>query len=137
MWVENVQVGRPVKTDHSFSRNGNRLTPRECRELGLMYSGPMNGDLCYQINHRTLDGKGGMTEVPGKVVRVAKKFGDMPIMVMSKACHLNEKKPSELVAMKEEVSVFCSLVNSHIYFQIFSHFSICICSKMSLEVILL
>jgi hypothetical protein len=24
-------------------------------------------------------------------------------MVMSKACHLNEKKPSELVAMKEEV----------------------------------
>jgi len=24
-------------------------------------------------------------------------------MVMSKACHLNDKKPTELVAMKEEV----------------------------------
>ena len=63
----------------------------------------MVGDLCYQINHRTLGENDSMTEIPGKVVRIRKKFGDMPIMVMSKACHLNEKKPSELVAMKEEV----------------------------------
>jgi len=106
MWVENVTVGRPVKND--FGGKGNAaMTPRECRELGLVYQGPMNGDLCYQINHRTLDdgtGTGtGMVEVPGKIVRVQKKFGDMPIMVMSKACHLNDKKPTELVSMKEEV----------------------------------
>jgi len=103
MWVSNVKVDRPVKTDASFSNNGSKLTPRECRELGLMYSGPMIGELCYQINHRQLDENGSMTEILGKVVRVRKKFGDMPIMVMSKACHLHEKKPSELVAMKEEV----------------------------------
>jgi hypothetical protein len=46
---------------------------------------------------------GGMVEVAGKIVRIHKKFGEMPIMVMSKACHLNDKKPTELVAMKEEV----------------------------------
>lgn len=103
MWVENVKVDRPVKNDNAFSKNGNRLTPRECRELGLMYSGPMMGDLCYQLNHRQISGDNDMTEIPGKVVRLRKKFGDMPIMVMSKACHLNNKKPSELVAMKEEV----------------------------------
>lgn len=106
MWVSNVKVERPSKTDNSFSNNGSRLTPRECRELGLVYSGPMIGDLCYQINHRTIGDDNSMTEVPGKLVRIRKKFGEMPIMVMSKACHLNEKKPSELVAMKEEVGLY-------------------------------
>ena len=107
MWIENLTVGRPVKNDFGGKGNG-ALTPRECRELGLVYSGPMNGDLCYQINHRTLaledgDGSSGMVEVAGKIVRIHKKFGEMPIMVMSKACHLNDKKPTELVSMKEEV----------------------------------
>lgn len=108
MWVENLTVGRPVKNDFGGKSNG-ALTPRECRELGLVYSGPMTGDLCYQINHRTLaseDGSTGMVEVVGKIVRIQKKFGDMPIMVMSKACHLNDKNPKELVSMKEEVGYF-------------------------------
>jgi hypothetical protein len=34
-----------------------------------------------------------------------RKFGNMPIMIMSKACHLNGKTPAELVNMKEEVSI--------------------------------
>jgi DNA-directed RNA polymerase I subunit RPA2 len=114
MWVENVQVGRPVKTDHSVSSTGSRLTPRECRELGLVYSGAMNGDLCYQLNHRTVDGED-MVEIPGKIVRIQKKFGDMPIMVMTKACHLNDKKPLELVAMKEEVCIPVTVVWCYCY----------------------
>jgi DNA-directed RNA polymerase beta subunit len=116
MWVSNVKVDRPVKAD--FSNNGSQLTPRECRELGLVYSGPMMGELCYQINHRKIDENQSMTEIPGKVVRIRKKFGDMPIMVMSKACHLHNKKPSELVAMKEEVgySIVFNLVRQAIFF---------------------
>jgi len=117
MWIENVHIGRPMKLENNISSassssslsssNGLKLTPRECRELGLMYSGPMSGDFCYQINHRTIDYETNeMMEIPGKVVRLYKKFGDMPIMVMSKACHLNEKRPEQLVTMKEEHNEF-------------------------------
>lgn len=113
MWLENVKISKPVKTDRlsssylSSSRSSmmenNLLTPRECREMGLMYSGPITGDFCYQISHRTVDHNGVMTEVPGKICRMSKRFGDMPIMVMSKACHLHGSKPDQLVKMKEEV----------------------------------
>jgi DNA-directed RNA polymerase I subunit RPA2 len=104
MWVENIHIGKPLKSEMNASFQGSKLTPRECRELGLMYSGPMSGDFCYQVNHRTMDlEQNSFIEVPGKVIRIRKKFGDMPIMVMSKACHLHEKRPEQLVAMKEEV----------------------------------
>ena len=111
MWVENVKVDRPVKSDNALSNKSSRLTPRECRELSLVYSGPMNGDFCYQINHRQQSGDDDseMTEIQGKIVRIRKKFGEMPIMVMSKACHLNGTKPSELVHMKEEVGSFANM----------------------------
>ena len=118
IWLENIRITKPVKTDQyntsmlhssnssssSSSTSGNRLIPRECRELGLMYSGPITGEFCYQINHRKIDDKTGeMTEIEGKVSRMTKRFGDMPIMVMSKACHLYASKPEQLVKMKEEV----------------------------------
>ena len=107
MWLENVKVIPPSKPDGKFSFNSTKmsgiLTPRESRERNIVYSGALMGDFCYQIDQRTLNDNGTMTEVMGKVTRIPKKFGDMPIMVMSKACHLRGKKPSELVKMKEEV----------------------------------
>lgn len=101
LWIENVRIAKPVKTDQNES---SILTPRECRELGLMYSGSMTGDFCYQVNNRKLNEDGTMTEIPGQVNKISKKFGDMPIMVTSKACHLHDKTPEQLVQMKEEVS---------------------------------
>jgi len=112
-----------------------KLYPRDCRELGLMYTGPVVGDFCYQVNHRTIttttaaasssstttsdtravghahqeqmkQSDKTMEEVAGKVVRIHKKFGDMPIMVMSKGCHLRGKKPVELMRLKEEQTEF-------------------------------
>lgn len=91
-WVENVRIRAPTKPD------GRRLTPRECRELGLMYSGKMHGDFC----HRTIKHRNGLA-IPERTIKVPVQFGEMPIMVMSKACHLNGKSPSELATMREEV----------------------------------
>ena len=110
-WVEGVKVTPPMKAGSTSDGSHRRyqsssqasgfspLTPRECRELGLMYSGAMTGEFCYQLNQRDLGG----VESTGRVVRIKKKFGDMPIMVMSKACHLRGKKPKELIQMREEV----------------------------------
>ena len=93
-WVEKVSFHKPTKADAT------PLTPRECRELGLMYSGSITGTFCYRIiKHRN-----GLA-IPQRTNRMERKFGDMPIMVMSKACHLNGKTPAELVNMKEEVSI--------------------------------
>jgi len=91
-WVENVTIKAPVKA------GGGRLAPRECRELGLMYSGKIQGDFCYRIvKHRN-----GLT-IPERTIKFQSYFGDMPIMVMSKGCHLNGKSPAELATMREEV----------------------------------
>ena len=113
MWLENVKISKPMKSDRQNSsylaaKSSGRLIPRECRELGLMYSGAITGEFCYQLNHRKVDANGTMTEIAGKVVKLNKKFGEMPIMVMSKACHLNGTKPDQLVKMREEVGFIYS-----------------------------
>lgn len=98
-WVENVKIKSPTKAEATRGGMGSKLIPRESRELGLMYSGQINGDFCYQIIQR----RNGV-KIKGRIVRMQKTFGDMPIMVMSKACHLRDKTPLELVKMREEVS---------------------------------
>lgn len=98
-WVENVKVNSPIKSDGASKSS--RLAPRECRELGLMYSGKMQGDFCYQIIQR----RNGV-KIPGRITRFQSHFGDMPIMVMSKACHLRGRSPSELATMREEHNEF-------------------------------
>eukprot|EP00957_Ditylum_brightwellii_P114490 8729523-Ditylum_brightwellii.AAC.1 len=59
-----------------------RLYPRECREMGLMYSGTMIGDFCYQFVSRNKTKSGVREVVEGKVNRIPRRFGEVPIMVM-------------------------------------------------------
>ena len=112
IWIENVRISKPVMQDQTKETNYSnlssrskdiRLLPRQCRELGLMYSGPITGDFCYQVNHRKIDANGNMSEIEGNITRLHKRFGDMPIMVMSKGCNLHGSKPEQLVKMREEV----------------------------------
>jgi DNA-directed RNA polymerase beta subunit len=109
MWIENVKIGKPIRK-HSRPMSNNyhrdklnnkdilRLLPRECRERKLMYSGPINGTFCYCFIKR----RNGI-EVVGKTFRTAKHFGDMPIMVRSSGCHLENMSPRELASNCEEV----------------------------------
>ena len=106
-WVENVSVKSPIKSEATRGGLASKLTPRECRELGLMYSGQMTGDFCYL----TIQRRNGV-KIRGRTVKIQKQFGNMPIMVMSQACHLKGKTPTELVKMKEEVSL---AMTNHFY----------------------
>jgi DNA-directed RNA polymerase I subunit RPA2 len=110
MWVENVKISRPMLEEGNKNR---KLTPRMCRELGVVYSGQMTGEFCYQVIHRQRqqlspddNSKWTWTETPGKLHRFTKKFGDMPIMILSEACHLRGKSPAELAHMREEQNEF-------------------------------
>ena len=109
-WVENVKVSRPTKVQPSGrSNNSNtstramRLLPHECRELGILYGAPLIGEVCIQQTRR--DGYGNETPT-GSTIRISRNFGMLPIMVMSKACHLHGKSPSELIKCKEEQTEF-------------------------------
>jgi DNA-directed RNA polymerase I subunit RPA2 len=95
-WVEDVKVLKPTKSD---SGNSNKLLPRETRERKIMYSGQMQGKFCYRIVQR----RNGI-QIAGPATKLAKSFGNLPIMVMSKACHLEGVMPEELISLKEEVS---------------------------------
>mmetsp|Transcript_1430 Transcript_1430/g.1921 ORF Transcript_1430/g.1921 Transcript_1430/m.1921 type:complete len:1240 (+) Transcript_1430:30-3749(+) len=100
-WVENVAIKSPLKAESTRGGTGSKLTPRECRELGLMYSGLIMGDFCCQIVQR----RNGI-KIKGRIMKIKKHFGNMPIMVMSKACHLKGKTPAELANMREEQNEF-------------------------------
>lgn len=101
-WLENVKIGMPTKTTGSNS-GASKLYPRECRELGIMYSAPLSAEFCLQFSRR--DGYGGSTP-SGNVMRFTRNFGMMPIMTMSKACHLYGMNGSDLIRAKEEQTEF-------------------------------
>ena len=107
-WVEDIKVAKPVKS--SVAGRGGRLYPHECRERSLMYSGLMTGKFCY----KTIQRRNGVA-IASPPTKIAKSFGNIPIMVGSKACHLHGLMPKELVKVREEV---------RIYFVLFGHVSI-------------
>ena len=101
-WMENVRVSKPMyqnATASSLNSHSNSLLPRECRERRLMYAGTMRGMVCVT----TVQRRNGV-EFPGSTMRIPREFGDLPIMVLSKSCHLHQSTPTELVKHKEEVS---------------------------------
>jgi DNA-directed RNA polymerase I subunit RPA2 len=101
-WIENVKIGMPTKSTPGAS-GASKLYPRECRELGIMYSAPLTAEFCLQFLRR--DGYGTSTSM-GSVMRFTRNFGMMPIMTMSKACHLYGMNAAELIKVKEEQTEF-------------------------------
>jgi DNA-directed RNA polymerase beta subunit len=114
-WVEDVTIAKPMKsfstTHQTNSTNHKALFPREARERGCMYSGTMTGTFCYRIIERR-----NYTTIPNKVIRIPNKsFGDMPIMVLSQACHLHNSTPQQLTKWKEEVHILLYLLLSMLW----------------------
>jgi DNA-directed RNA polymerase I subunit RPA2 len=66
----------------------------------LSSQGLITGDFCYQATHKSL--KTGQEMKQSRVQRLHKRFGEMPIMVGSKGCHLHGLGSKELIQRKEE-----------------------------------
>ena len=124
-WIENVSIVPPMTSsrrsasstssnfmNHSIGGSTNRstarLTPRECRELKLIYAGATTCDFCFVVMHKIKDPNTGeyVTQTKGKVNRIVKSLGEIPIMTMSSKCHLRNKTRKELIRMKEEQNEF-------------------------------
>ncbi|KAK0731632.1 hypothetical protein B0H67DRAFT_479060 [Lasiosphaeris hirsuta] len=77
-----------VPPSNKFAKN-REIFPAECRERHVTYRGKLSVTLEYQINNSE----------PREFVR---ELGQMPIMVKSNRCHLENNSPALLVARKEE-----------------------------------
>ncbi|XP_057976334.1 DNA-directed RNA polymerase I subunit 2 isoform X2 [Malania oleifera] len=67
------------------------LYPFECRQAKISYTGKFLVDVCFQY-----DG--------GVIIREKLFFGQFPVMLKSKLCHLRGADPQKLISCKEESS---------------------------------
>ncbi|XP_020263709.1 DNA-directed RNA polymerase I subunit 2 isoform X2 [Asparagus officinalis] len=74
--------------DASANRN---IYPQECREARTTYKGDFSVEVFFQYND-------------GPSIRHRLSFGQLPIMLMSKRCHLRGADPSKLIYHKEEAT---------------------------------
>ncbi|XP_068648469.1 DNA-directed RNA polymerase I subunit 2 [Aristolochia californica] len=88
VWFEKAILQSPEKVDGHKSMH-RPLLPNECRQAGLTYHGKLFIHVCFQYND-------------GAVVRETFNFGNLPIMLKSKLCHLRGADSQKLVAHKEE-----------------------------------
>jgi hypothetical protein len=97
-WVEDVKIQKPTQSDRERSHQQRLLLPHECRERSMTYAGEIIGKFCYQ----TVQRRNGVA-MKGTPHRISKTFGKLPIMVGSKACHLEGMTSKQLSDKKEEV----------------------------------
>ncbi|ENH70605.1 DNA-directed RNA polymerase I subunit RPA2 [Fusarium oxysporum f. sp. cubense race 1] len=77
-----------VPPSNKMARN-RQVFPAECRERHVTYRGRLSATLEYRING-------------GDPVEFTREFGQVPVMIKSNRCHLENNSPALLVERKEE-----------------------------------
>src|SRR6202000_1583237 len=75
--------------NNKFVSKDRRIFPAECRERHWSYRGRLRASLEFQIND-------------GDWKQFDRELGNMPIMLRTNKCHLQNMTPSQLVSKKEE-----------------------------------
>ncbi|KAJ9565718.1 hypothetical protein OSB04_001684 [Centaurea solstitialis] len=91
LWFEKPELYPPQKERGTIRE---ALSPYECRQAKISYTGKFLVDVCFKYG----DGPA------GAVIREKINFGQFPIMLKSKLCHLRGADHHKLVACKEEPS---------------------------------
>ncbi|KAI3741541.1 hypothetical protein L1987_59215 [Smallanthus sonchifolius] len=84
----------PPQKERMSKQVRDALYPFECRQAKISYTGKFLVDVCFKYG----DGPG------GAVIREKFSFGQLPIMLKSKLCHLRNADHHKLVSRKEEPS---------------------------------
>lgn len=74
---------------NKFSTKNREILPAECRERHVTYRGKMSARMEYSINN-------------GDPKEFIRDLGQLPLMLMSNKCHLQNNSPAQLVQNKEE-----------------------------------
>ncbi len=93
LWIDEAEAHKPFKEGVSISVKDTRMLPTECRQRALTYAGKVMLSVAIQVGNNPVEKVS--LEVPG-----------IPVMVMSKLCHLRGMNETELVKHKENSSEF-------------------------------
>ncbi|KAK2600141.1 DNA-directed RNA polymerase I subunit RPA2 [Conoideocrella luteorostrata] len=87
--IKDVSLQKPqVPPSNKMARN-REILPAECRERHATYRGKLSATFEYSING-------------GEPVEFVRELGQVPIMIKSNRCHLENNSPAQLVQRKEE-----------------------------------
>ncbi|TGO12594.1 hypothetical protein BTUL_0085g00030 [Botrytis tulipae] len=78
-----------LPASNKFSTKNREILPAECRERHVTYRGKMSARMEYSINN-------------GDPKEFIRDLGQLPLMLMSNKCHLQNNSPAQLVQKKEE-----------------------------------
>ncbi|KAI9646357.1 DNA-directed RNA polymerase I subunit RPA2 [Ciborinia camelliae] len=78
-----------LPASNKFSTKNREILPAECRERHVTYRGKMSARMEYSINN-------------GDPKEFIRDLGQLPLMLMSSKCHLQNNSPAQLVQKKEE-----------------------------------
>ncbi|KAM0684280.1 hypothetical protein MDAP_000048 [Mitosporidium daphniae] len=90
MWIEDVQLGKPMLPEKETFSLDRGLYPSECRQRGITYEAKLMAKICFQMDD------------DGPIHFYTRHLGDFPIMVRSNRCHLEGLSPVDLIARHEE-----------------------------------
>lgn len=68
IWIENVNISKPLLSDSVKGAIVREIYPAECRERGSTYKGKIQAKVCWRVNN-------------GPVASEIKTLGHMPIMI--------------------------------------------------------
>merc|ERR1719209_71445 len=88
IWISDVTVSKPGVVPGSVGATNKDVYPTEARQRGGSYKGRITVRACYSIN--------GVTQP-----MLEKVLGNIPIMLRSLACHLNNLTPAQMVEKGE------------------------------------
>ncbi|XP_058802339.1 DNA-directed RNA polymerase I subunit RPA2 [Phymastichus coffea] len=88
LWIEDVQIYYPTVPLGSMGVKNHKIYPTECRQRAATYKGKMHAKIGWSVNGR-------------KQETLEKSLGEVPIMVKSDRCHLQNLSPAELIKVKE------------------------------------
>ncbi|PWW74321.1 DNA-directed RNA polymerase I [Tuber magnatum] len=87
--IDKIYVGKPKISERDKTTLKREIFPTECRERHITYRGKLSVKLGLKINN-------------GPWVSQDREVGNIPIMVRSNRCHLENLAPHDLVERKEE-----------------------------------
>ncbi|KAJ2007555.1 hypothetical protein GGI04_001477 [Coemansia thaxteri] len=88
-WMDTLRLEHPSLSARETKSTNRLMYPSECRQRGISYRGRLTGMLHYQVNDNP-------------VVSEERVLGQLPVMVRSNRCTLQNMGPAELIRHHEE-----------------------------------
>lgn len=89
IWIDSVQVMKPAVPGFDKTSLDRKTYPAECRERMNSYKGRLMLKVCWSVND-------------GPEVSEVREAGQLPIMLKTNRCHLENLSPEEMVKAREE-----------------------------------